>query len=95
MAKGAQAKQEIINKLLSIFEGSFLCEGGKELRIPMIENGEQIQIKCALTCAKVNVEPSGGSSSPAPSLSNIPSGNFEITEEEKKETIDLIEKLGL
>lgn len=55
MAKGASAKLEITNKILKTFEGSFLYNDGKEIRIPVSENGEIVQIKVALTCAKVNV----------------------------------------
>jgi hypothetical protein len=53
MAEGAEAKQIVTKKLLEIFDGAF--EYGKELRIPMTEGGEQVQIKVTLTCAKENV----------------------------------------
>ena len=55
MAKGAVAKQEIFDKMLKTFGGSFMYNGGKELRIPWNENGVDVQIKVALTCAKDNV----------------------------------------
>jgi len=55
MAKGAQAKIQIMNKLMEVFDGAFLYNDGKELRIPLIENGEEVQIKVTLTCAKDNV----------------------------------------
>ena len=54
MAKGALAKENIINKILETFEGAFKYD--KEIRIPMMENGEEVQIKVALTCAKTNVD---------------------------------------
>ena len=57
MAKGAQAKIQVMNKLMEVFDGAFLYNDGKELRIPLTENGEQVQIKVALTCAKDNVIP--------------------------------------
>ena len=57
MAKGAEAKQAVIEKILKEFEGSFLYNGGKEIRIPYEENGNEIQIKVSLTCAKDNVCP--------------------------------------
>ena len=56
MAKGAIAKQEVSKKILETFVGSFLYNDGKEIRIPCNENGEIVQIKVALTCAKENVE---------------------------------------
>ena len=92
MAKGSIAKAEITKKILECFENSFTYD--KEIRIPFEENGELVQIKCVLTCAKVNVENGGDSalpgSVPAPS-SDIP----ELTEQEKKETADLLASLNL
>ena len=55
MAKGSVAKIEITKKLLETFEGSFLYNNDKEIRIPFEENGERIEIKVTLTCAKENV----------------------------------------
>ena len=53
MARGAVSKQAVIDKILETFQGSFVY--GKELRIPMIEDGEQVEIKVTLACAKTNV----------------------------------------
>lgn len=54
MARGSLAKEQVANQILSNFSGAFKHE--KEIRIPIMENGELIQIKCVLTAAKVNVE---------------------------------------
>lgn len=53
MARGAISKQVVIDKILETFQGSFVY--GKELRIPMVEDGEQVEIKVTLACAKTNV----------------------------------------
>lgn len=53
MARGAVSKQAVIDKILEMFQGSFIY--GKELRIPMVEDGEQVEIKVTLACAKTNV----------------------------------------
>ena len=53
-ARGAESKAKIIEKILTTFENSFQYD--KEVRIPMYENGELIQIKLTLTAAKTNVE---------------------------------------
>lgn len=53
-ARGSFAKEQVANKVLQAFPGAFKHE--KEIRIPVMENGELIQIKCVLTAAKVNVE---------------------------------------
>ena len=55
MAKGADEKLQITKKILSTFDGSFLYNDGKEVRIPIGD----VQIKVTLTCAKENVEPEG------------------------------------
>ena len=33
MAKGAQAKIQVMNKLMEVFDGAFLYNDGKEIRI--------------------------------------------------------------
>ena len=55
MAKGTESKSYITKKILETFEGSFLYNDGKEIRIPLKEDGEICQIKVTLTCAKTNV----------------------------------------
>ena len=64
MAKGQVSKAQITNKLLEIFDGAFLYNDGKEIRIPMIEDGNEVQIKVALTCAKDNVTPGADNAIP-------------------------------
>ena len=103
MAKGAVAKQEIGAKILEVFDGAFYYNNGKELRIPCNENGVEVQIKIAMTCAKDNVDPSGESIAPAAvAKEEGPVGNFpapkkrtEVTEEEKQNVSDLLKALGL
>ena len=55
MARGTESKSYITKKILETFEGSFLYNDGKEIRIPLKEDGEIVQIKVTLTCAKTNV----------------------------------------
>lgn len=91
MARGADAKLKITNKILETFEGAFPYD--KEIRIPVEENGEIIQIKVTLTAAKTNVENGGDTAKPTAAPTNL--GNLEITETEKNEVKDLISALGL
>lgn len=111
MARGAAAKEEIVNQLLSTFEGAFKFD--KEIRIPMMENGEEVQIKVTLTCAKVNVDRGSDAALPGAtqnktaivgsmskatmgSISNATDSSLiEPTEEEKMNVKALMEKLGL
>lgn len=91
MAKGSIAKDVITKKILETFDGAFTYD--KEIRIPILENGETVQIKVALTCAKVNVENGAGGAVETP-VGISPTAAI-ITEEEKQEVNNLIEKLGL
>lgn len=99
-ARGAESKAKIIEKILATFEDSFQYD--KEVRIPMYENGELIQIKLTLTAAKTNIENKPKSSFPmavdnknGSNEENITSSLTEPTEEEKQTLEDLMSKLGL
>ena len=95
-ARGTQAKEEITKKILETFEGSFINE--KEIRVPVEENGEIVQIKITLTAAKVNVDnPAGGGASVQ---TNVPVENKAteanlITPAEKESVEAMLERLGL
>lgn len=60
MAKGAIAKKEIMQKIIEMFPGSFLYNNDKEVRINSTEEGNPVQIKITLTCAKTPVENENG-----------------------------------
>ena len=103
MARGSQFKKEILNKMLEVFPNSFLYNDEKELRICGQEDGDEIQLKCGLTCAKVNVEPNGDVAIPGEVPADI---NFEDskpieqkivepTQEEKDNVKKLMETFGL
>ena len=106
MARGSVAKEQITNQILTAFPGSFKYD--KEIRIPVAENGEIIQIKVTLTAAKTNVEAGGDmalpgsvpvasstSATPAPKLTEPERVVMEPTEEEKHNVKSLLEMLGL
>lgn len=82
--KGSISKEIVSKKILETFEGSFQYE--KEIRIPMLENGEEIQLKLTLTCAKANVNRGGDVEIPGEKDNVI---NF--TETSEKEEIKHIE----
>lgn len=98
--KGSIAKEEVAKKILETFIGSFKYD--KEIRIPMMENGELVQLKCTLTCAKVNVEPNGDVAIPGAGSTEINFGStpseekiVEATEEEKATVARLAKMLDL
>jgi len=99
MGKGSEEKLIVTNGILKAFEGSFLYNDGKEIRIPVGD----VQIKVALTCAKENVSPdgetntildSGNSGFPAP-VGQVAAPKYaEPTQEEKDRVNTLLNKLG-
>ena len=98
--RGTESKKIIINKILETFPNSFIYDGGKEIRIPLEENGEVLQIKCVLTCAKTNVENGADTAQPSGINSEVPFSTGvvtqrEITPEEKIEVHNLIQRLNL
>lgn len=102
MAKGQEAKSIISKKILETFEGAFLYNDGKEIRIPIKENGENIQIKVTLTAAKENV--SIGDDNLLPGEINFNNSNdnnnqtnvvIEPSQEEINNVNDLLKALGL
>ena len=56
MARGNESKSVFYNKILEVFPNSFMYNGSKEIRVPFIEDGVEIQLKIVATCAKVNVD---------------------------------------
>ena len=101
MAKGQQFKKEVQSKILETFSGSFLYNDAKEIRICGYENGEIVQIKVALTCAKENVECGADTALPgdfpAPKAAPTPERTEPVapTAEEKATVSAMLRKLGL
>ena len=97
-AKGSVSKEQITAKILETFPGAFQYD--KEIRIPMVEDGNEVQIKVTLTCAKTNVERGGDAALPGDTVSIVastptPSALTEPTTEEKERVSNLLSKLGL
>lgn len=90
-AMGSEEKEIVKQKILEVFSNSFIYD--KEIRIPINDR----QIKVTLTCAKVNV--SNGEDTVIPGVAVTPASpvvqSSELTEQEKKETIDLLASLNL
>ena len=101
--KGTESKKLITQTILDTFKGSFLYNDGKEIRIPIEENGEEVQIKVTLTAAKVNVSLGDDSAIPGNYSQNIADNAISTsnivektapTAEEKKNVADLLKSLG-
>lgn len=96
-AKGALLKQEVAEKIIAAFPNkSFLYNDGKEIRINGTENGENLQIKVTLTCAKVAVQQEEvtptGSIKVEEGFEKVPA---EPTQEEKERLAKLLNQLGI
>lgn len=88
MAKGAEAKEKIINVLKDAFKDSFIGVVDKKIYVWSEENGEQVQVAISLTCPKTPIEcgnaDSGGS---------IPSSQVEHVTELSSEDKQAVERL--
>lgn len=101
MLKGTISKEIATKKILETFEGSFVYD--KEIRIPLIENGETLQLKCVLTCAKVMVGENSENAIPGSNEINFESNDAQIeteksiepTQEEKDNVARLAKMLNL
>lgn len=90
MARGSQAKQEILETLKETFPNSFM-EDAKILRIPWIENGETVEIKITMTAAKNLL---GGSAKEAPVAKEVNINLTAPTDAEKADIEAMIRALG-
>ena len=72
-ARGAEAKEKVMQNILATFPGAFKYD--KEIRIPMMENGEELQIKVTLTAAKNMVAAGGDTAIPGAKAMEITSQN--------------------
>lgn len=109
MAKGSAAKQEVMATILEAFgDNAFLYNAGKEIRVNCKENGEPVQIKLALTAAKVAVEPgddvvlpgaglvkNDASPFPEPLVNKAVDMRIEASDDEKANVAALMASLGL
>ena len=104
-ARGSIAKEEVVKQILMAFPKAFKYD--KEIRLPMIENGEELQIKVTLTAAKNMVSAGGDTATPGTSMGvaappsksimttaqvNVP---IKPTEQEKQNVSNLLSMLGL
>ena len=108
--KGQAAKQEVMATILEAFgDNAFMYNDGKEVRVNCTENGEKVQIKIALTCAKVMVEAGADNAIPGAGIKKDNTSPFpepltatatadtivEVTDEEKENVAKLMASLCL
>lgn len=89
--RGTQAKAEILAKLQEIYPDSFLVD--KVLRIPMVEDGQTVEIKISLVAAK---DVLGGTKKiEAKTVNTSSTMSTEPTEEEKIKVAEALKSLGM
>ena len=106
MARGTESKNQIFKKLREVYPDSFWEDEGKILRVPMLENGDRIEVKIQLTAAKTNLQNETPSAFADPGSSVIDLGKemnepgsakkvTEVSDEEKANVSKLLASLGL
>lgn len=97
-ARGSISKDCFYKKLLETFDGSFMYNDGKEIRIPFVEDGNPIQLKVSVTCAKENVSIGDDNKLPGAAVETeaTPSepSALSMSEEETKNLQDFMQALG-
>ena len=107
MARGNEAKEKLMNKIIQMPNVSFIGCYDKKYYFFEEENGEQVQIAISLTCPKNPIQVDASVSlddgdfdftDDTPKTSKIAvsaAPPAEISEEEKKNIAELMAKLGL
>lgn len=107
MARGNEAKEKLMNKIIQMPNVSFIGCYDKKYYFFEEENGEQVQIAISLTCPKNPIQVDANASldngdldftDDAPKTSKIAvsaAPPAEITDDEKKNIAELMAKLGL
>lgn len=97
MARGAYSKEVVSKKIMEVFPDAFIASDGKTIRVPVIEEGERIEIKVSLVAAK-DCEGGDEISSNVSNASsiNLPQESLvsEPTDAEKQRVKDLMEALS-
>ncbi len=88
-ARGADAKKAITDKILETFKGAFVV--GKDIRIPMTEGDEQLQIKVTLTAAKDWID---NEAATATTPTEINSEMVPPSDEERQQVENFVKELG-
>lgn len=100
MARGTEAKNEVIKKIQSAFGADYIGEVDKKIYVWSKENGEKMQIAISLTCPKtpvgvVSIGDRNFEDDAAPIVAATSFEPAEITAEERENILSLMEKFGL
>jgi hypothetical protein len=105
MAKGSIAKQNVVMKLAQVFGSDFVGEYDKKVYVWADDGGEKVQIAISMTCPKNPIGEINYSAEPGNKLNFedmsagviAPAGfePAEISEDEKRNIAEMMERLGL
>ena len=107
MARGNEAKEKLMNKIIQMPNVSLIKKYDKKYYFFEEENGEQVQIAISLTCPKNPIQVDSSVSlddgdfdftDDTPKTKKVADSvaqTAEITDEEKKNIAELMAKLGL
>lgn len=98
MARGTEAKQKVINKIISTFGKDYAGELDKKHYVWATEDGERIQVAITLTCPKNPVLLGDNEQSTDLNFEEdtpVSPTTAEISEQEKQNIADLMARLGL
>lgn len=101
MAKGAEAKAGVVQRIQAAFGNDFIGEFDKKIYVWSMEGGERTQVALALTCPKVQVGTVNQSPTmdfENPMVATAAPTVFqpaEFTDTERKTVEDLMKQLGL
>lgn len=94
MAKGAEAKEKVIDVLKNAFQNSFIGIVDKKVYVWSEENGEQVQVAISLTCPKIPIECGSKDSEGIESSSQV-EHITELSNEDKQAVERLKNMLGI
>jgi len=101
MAKGSEAKANVVQRIATAFGNDFIGEFDKKIYVWSTENGERMQVAIAMTCPKVpvgTINQSPTQDFENPTVASAAPTSFEpveFTAAERKTVEDLMKQLGL
>jgi hypothetical protein len=96
MARGNEAKNQVIQIIKEAFGANFICEVDKKIYVEAVENGEKVQVAISLTCPKVPVgRPTVNNDLNFEEMGEVASPSVEFTQEERDTLATLMAKIGL
>lgn len=96
MARGNEAKNQVIQIIKEAFGSNFIGEIDKKIYVEALENGEKVQVAISLTCPKTPVgRPIANNDLNFEEMGEVASPSVEFTQEERDTLATLMAKIGL